>query len=104
MEGQESWIVLNRTRVQRMLYELEQFEMKDTLRELNWTALRGMLGSAYKEVNRLEGLLKLEQEKVARLKKDIDAKENKDMPEAPPETPQPTLDSKVHKPLVGKKK
>jgi len=67
----DSWVVLNRTRVQRLLYQIEQYEMSDSLRSLPYATIRSIISEAYKEINKLEGLLKLEQEKTERLEKEI---------------------------------
>lgn len=68
-----SWIKQNRTLIQRTLYEIEQFEMQDTYGGLNFRLIRQLLSNAYQEVNKLEGMMILKEEEISKLKKELDA-------------------------------
>lgn len=104
----DSWIVLNRTRVQRLLYQIEQYEMSDSLKALPYATIRGIISSAYKEVNRLEGMLKLKDQEIEKLKKYIEyiqpGEEEVVTGEIPPETETPQQKTKKgSKPDLGKR-
>ena len=86
----ESWVVKYRTLIQRLLYKLEEQQMRDTSGEFDFHNVKFFLSEQFKEINRLEGMCKLKDQEYDKLKKEYDTLYNKIFqPDAEPESETP---------------
>jgi len=88
----ESWIVKHVAIIQRLLYNLEEHQMRDTSGDFDFHNVKYFISEQFKEINRLEGVCKLKDQEYNKLKEEYNVLYNKifqsdENPE--PETPQP---------------